>query len=81
MLASCWRLSQSEAVNSNGCRLHVGGAHLDGLGLAGASRPKGVAAPEGEHGCSQGHVAPVCQRCNDQPSIVALVFVPIREYG
>ena len=54
-------------------------AHLDSLCLAGTGRPKRVTPPQGEHGSSQCHVAPVCQGCNDQTSIVALVLVPIGE--
>lgn len=55
-------------------------AYLDSLCLASTSRAKGVAPPQGEHGSSQRHVAPVCQGCNDQAPIVALVLIPIGEY-
>ena len=53
--------------------------YLDSFCLASTSGPKGVATPEGEHSCSKCHVTPVCQGCNDQAPIVALVLVPIGE--
>ena len=53
--------------------------YLDSLCFTSASWAEGVAAPEGEHGSPQCHVAPVCQRGDHQAPVVALVLIAVGE--